>query len=123
MKNFKVCPSLFSDLDTYLFKEGTHLKLYEKMGAHPLCSGETQGVYFALWAPNASQVSVIGDFNLWNPEAAPLSCRPDESGIWEGFVSSAFIGDRYKYRVVSKRGEAFDKGDAYELPGNKFKSN
>ncbi|ADE56381.1 1,4-alpha-glucan branching protein GlgB [Aminobacterium colombiense] len=122
MKNFKVCPSLFSDLDTYLFKEGTHLKLYEKMGAHPLCSGETQGVYFALWAPNASQVSVIGDFNLWNPEAAPLSCRPDESGIWEGFVSSAFIGDRYKYRVVSKRGEAFDKGDPFafaweELPG------
>ncbi|MFA6880660.1 MAG: 1,4-alpha-glucan branching protein GlgB [Aminobacterium sp.] len=105
--------SLFSDIDTYLFKEGTHLKLYTKMGAHVVSIDGVEGVYFAVWAPNAAEVSVIGDFNNWNPEADHLSNRWDESGIWEGVVFSASCGDFYKYHIRSKKGEIFDKGDPF----------
>ena len=75
-------PSLLSDQDLYLFNEGTHLRLWEKLGAHPVDGG----TYFAVWAPNAERVSVIGDFNGWDPERHPLRSR-DRSGVWEGVVA------------------------------------
>jgi len=108
--------SLITDHDIYLFKQGSHFRLYEKLGSHP---GEVNGVggcHFAVWAPNAERVSVIGDFNGWTPEACPLRPRQDESGIWEGFLAGVDRGACYKYRVVSMHnGYEVDKGDPYAL--------
>ena len=89
--------SLLSDFDIYLFKEGTHTRLYEKLGSHIT----KDGVYFALWAPNASYVSSVGDFNNYDPTKNPLSLRNDGSGIWEGIVKNAHKGQTYKYYIVS----------------------
>ncbi len=72
----------FSAADMFLFNEGTHVRLYEKLGAHP-CSSPDGGTNFAVWAPNARHVSVIGDFNGWDPNRHPLACLGN-SGIWEG---------------------------------------
>ncbi|WP_340695260.1 1,4-alpha-glucan branching protein GlgB [Hydrogenobacter thermophilus] len=101
--------SMITDYDIYLFKEGTHCKLYEKLGAHPL----EDGVYFAVWAPNAIYVSVIGSFNGWSRDSNPLKLRNDGSGIWEGFVSGAKTGDLYKYFIVSKSGYQAEKSDPF----------
>ncbi|RPJ52292.1 MAG: 1,4-alpha-glucan branching enzyme, partial [Methanobacteriota archaeon] len=79
-------PSLLTDYDIYLFKEGSHTSLYEKLGAHPGRADGEVGTYFAVWAPSAARVSVIGDFNRWDDRAHPLAARWDGSGIWEGFV-------------------------------------
>lgn len=100
---------MITDYDIYLFKEGTHCRLYEKLGAHPL----EDGVYFAVWAPNAIYVSVIGSFNGWNRDSNPLKLRNDGSGIWEGFVSGAKTGDLYKYFIVSKSGYQAEKSDPF----------
>ena len=81
----------FTDMDIYLFKEGTHVKLYDKMGSHRMEREGTEGVYFAVWAPNAAMVSVIGDFNGYDASAHPLKLREDESGIWEGFIEDVKI--------------------------------
>ena len=106
--------SLFTDYDVHLFREGTHYALYEKFGAHPLVQGRQSGTYFAVWAPNAREVSVIGDFNGWDDGAHPLSVRSDGSGIWEGFVPGVERGALYKYRVVSSlRDYRVDKGDPF----------
>ena len=78
--------TLLTDQDIYLFKEGSHFNLYDKLGAHPLVHGGVKGTLFAVWAPNAERVSVIGEFNNWNKGAHPLQARPDGSGIWEGFI-------------------------------------
>src|SRR5215831_8238393 len=86
--------SLISEDDLYLFNEGSHLHLHEKLGAHP----SPEGTSFAVWAPNAEHVSVFGDFNEWNAGAHPLSPR-GVSGIWEGFIPEARPGQVYKYRV------------------------
>jgi 1,4-alpha-glucan branching enzyme len=102
--------SLLSDVDLYLFGEGSHLELYEKLGAHPHRVGAELGVYFAVWAPNASRVSVIGDFNAWDPARDRLAPRA-RSGIWEGFVPAAKAGVRYKYHVVGADGRGVDKAD------------
>ncbi len=106
--------SLITDYDVYLFKEGKHYRIYEKLGAHPLVVDGVSGVYFAVWAPNASEVHVVGDFNNWKPGTHKLIPRKDASGIWEGFVGGVRVGDRYKYYVVSRFGNyrAF-KGDPY----------
>ncbi len=106
--------SLITDYDVYLFKEGKHYRIYEKLGAHPLVVDGVSGVYFAVWAPNAAEVHVVGDFNDWKPGTHKLIPRKDSSGIWEGFVGGARVGDRYKYYIVSKFGNyrAF-KGDPY----------
>jgi 1,4-alpha-glucan branching enzyme len=77
--------SLFSDFDIHLFRTGKHFKLYEKLGAHPVTVNGKQGTYFAVWAPNAKAVSVIGNFNYWNSGDHKLGPRWDGSGIWEGF--------------------------------------
>jgi 1,4-alpha-glucan branching enzyme len=96
--------SRLTDHDIYLFKEGSHFRLYEKLGSHVMTVEGVQGTYFGVWAPNAEKVSVIGDFNGWNPESNPLSVRWDESGIWEGFIPDIGHGTVYKYHIVSNKG-------------------
>ena len=94
--------SLWTDYDSFLFKQGRHFKLYEKLGAHYL--PDRDGTYFAVWAPNAERVSVMGDFNGWNPESHALGPRWDGTGIWEGFVEAVRPGTRYKYHIRSRVG-------------------
>jgi len=100
--------------DIYLFREGAHARLYEKLGAHP---GEVKGrpgTHFGLWAPNAEAVSVIGEFNGWDPDRHPLRARDDESGIWEGFIPEVASGALYKYHLRSRHGGfRVDKADPY----------
>ncbi len=106
-------PSLFTDQDVYLFKQGRHYRLFDRLGSHPMVVGEASGTYFAVWAPNATSVSVIGEWNGWQPGAHPLRARWDGSGIWEGFLPGVAPGAVYKYRVASPGGFAADKGDPY----------
>jgi 1,4-alpha-glucan branching enzyme len=108
--------TLFTDHDIYLFREGSHFRLYDKLGSHAIRDGRQEGVYFAVWAPNAERVSVIGDFNGWNPQSHPLSPRWDSSGIWEGFIPDMKNGDLYKYHLLSKTsGYEVDKGDPFSF--------
>jgi len=107
-------PELLTDHDIYLFKQGTHFRLYDKLGSHPLVQDGVAGTRFGVWAPNAAQVCVIGEFNGWDKEAHPLALRDDSSGIWQGFVAGAGHGDAYKYYIVSKHdGFRVDKGDPF----------
>jgi 1,4-alpha-glucan branching enzyme len=101
--------SPLTEHDVYLFREGTHCTLYEKFG----CQVVADGAHFAVWAPNASAVSVIGDFNGWDPSAAPMAARHDSSGIWEAFVPGVRAGAGYKYRISTREGHAFDKADPF----------
>lgn len=104
---------MLGDHDLHLFNEGSHLRLYEKLGAHPLRADGEEGTYFAVWAPNAAGVSVVGDFNGWDPDSHPMQSR-GSSGIWEGFVPGVGSGTRYKYRVASRLGgRVFDKADPF----------
>ena len=106
--------SRFGEMDIYLFKEGTHTKLYEKMGSHIMERDGVRGVYFAVWAPNAKSVSVRGDFNDYDPAAHPLKPREDGSGIWECFIEGALAGLTYKYHIVSNyHGTVHDKADPF----------
>ena len=96
-----------TDHDIYLFKEGTLFRAHEKLGAHVDVSpvnGRAIGTHFAVWAPNAERVSVVGDFNGWSPDANPLQVRPDGSGVWEGASTRAGPGALYKYDIVSRHG-------------------
>ena len=105
--------TLLSEQDIFLFNEGSHFRLYEKLGSHLLSAGEGQGTYFAVWAPDAEQVSVIGDFNDWNKTNHPLKPR-DRSGIWEGVIPEAVKGARYKYHIVSRYNDyRVDKADPF----------
>jgi 1,4-alpha-glucan branching enzyme len=107
-------PTLLTDRDIYLFKEGSHTRLYEKLGSHLMAVDGTGGVLFAVWAPNAEKVSVMGDFNGWNNASHKLALRSDESGIWEGFVPGLGNGSLYKFHVVSSLGGyRVDKGDPF----------
>ena len=102
-----------SDWDLDLIHHGAHFRSYESLGAHYAEADGRAGTRFAVWAPNANRVSVIGDFNDWNPDRHPLQCRGD-SGVWEGFAEAVGDGCRYKYRVVSERlGHCMDKADPY----------
>lgn len=110
--------SLFSDFDIHLYKEGNHFKLYEKLGAHIRNIDGVEGTYFAVWAPNAEKVSVIGDFNGWNPALHPLDVRWDSSGIWEIFIPGISKGEIYKYHIVSKHNNfSCDKSDPFAFFG------
>ena len=105
--------TLLSEQDIFLFNEGSHFRLYEKLGSHLLSAGEGQGTYFAVWAPDAEQVSVIGDFNDWNKTNHPLKSR-ERSGIWEGVIPEAVKGARYKYHIVSRYNDyRVDKADPF----------
>ena len=102
--------------DIYLFKEGTHVRLYEKFGSHPVSVDGVEGTRFAVWAPNAVWVTVIGDFNGWNKQSHPLGPRQDGSGVWEGFVPGVGRGALYKYHIVSSNnGYEVDKADPFAL--------
>lgn len=107
--------SLFTDDDIYLFREGTHYRLYEKFGSHSVTVDGVEGVYFAVWAPFAKDVSVIGDFNEWNHETHRLFPRWDSSGIWEGFIAGLDWGDNYKYGIRTKDDILLEKGDPFAL--------
>jgi 1,4-alpha-glucan branching enzyme len=95
--------TLLTDDDLFLFNEGSHYRLYQKLGAHLLTMDGVEGAYFAVWAPNAREVSVTGDFNGWNKSSHALRPR-GRSGIWEGFVPGVGEGTIYKYYVVSQHG-------------------
>lgn len=105
--------SILTDYDLHLIAEGSHFRTHEKLGAH-LCSLDgVDGVAFAVWAPNAERVSVIGDFNHWTRETTPLHCR-GESGIWETFVPGLPVGTLYKYAIRSRvDGYETEKADPY----------
>jgi 1,4-alpha-glucan branching enzyme len=106
--------SLFSDMDIYLFKQGKHFKLYEKLGAHLVENNGVQGTYFAVWAPNGAAVSVIGDFNAWNPENGKMDPRLDGSGIWEIFIPNIGHGSLYKYMIRNAQtGYVLEKFDPF----------
>lgn len=107
-------PSQFSQEDIYLFRKGRHHRLYLKLGSHPKVLKGLPGVCFAVWAPNADQVSVIGDFNGWQPGLHKLAVRWDGSGIWEGFIPDLSRGTLYKYHITSRiDGTSTDKGDPF----------
>ncbi|HSP12663.1 MAG TPA: 1,4-alpha-glucan branching protein GlgB [Salegentibacter sp.] len=106
--------SLFSEFDINLFKGGKHFRLYEKFGSHPLTLNKVEGTYFAVWAPGAKQVSVIGDFNHWQDGEHQLNVRWDGSGIWEGFIPDVGKGNLYKYKIRSNHnGIITEKADPY----------
>ncbi len=114
-----VVKPLLSDMDIHLFNEGNHYDLYERLGAHLRTVDGVQGVNFAVWAPNAKSVSVVGDFNGWNGRMNPL--RPNaSSGVWEAFVPGIAAGEIYKFRVTDYHGQVVDKSDPFgfysELP-------
>ncbi|MBF0503653.1 MAG: 1,4-alpha-glucan branching protein GlgB [Candidatus Omnitrophica bacterium] len=100
-QGIKTIDSMVTNLDGHLFKEGNHFKLYDKMGAHLMLVDGQPGVHFAVWAPNAKKVSVIGNFNNWDRNSHPLSLRQDSSGIWEGFIPGLARGEVYKYYIAS----------------------
>ena len=91
---------LLTEDDLYLFNEGSHYRLHDKLGAHPMSVGGVEGTYFAVWAPNAKRVSVMGEFNGWNKSSHQLHAR-GQSGIWEGFIPGISKGTLYKYYIVS----------------------
>ncbi|MEC4048869.1 1,4-alpha-glucan branching protein GlgB [Flavobacterium sp. SUN046] len=108
--------SLFTDFDIDLFKAGKHFRLYEKLGAHLTEVDGVKGVYFAVWAPSARSVSVVGDFNFWIQGEHALNVRWDESGIWEGFIPGIDKGTVYKYKIQSNNnGIITEKADPFAL--------
>ena len=112
--NKVISHSLFTDFDIDLFKAGKHFRLYEKLGAHLLTLDGIKGVYFAVWAPTAHSVSVVGDFNYWTQGEHNLEVRWDESGIWEGFIPHLTKGTTYKYKIQSNtEGIVTEKADPF----------
>ena len=106
--------SLFTDFDIDLFKAGKHYRLYEKFGSHMMTLDGVRGTYFAVWAPSAKSVSVIGDFNYWLEGEHHLKVRWDESGIWEGFIPNVGKGSVYKYKIQSHHNDIkTEKADPY----------
>ena len=108
--------SLLTDFDIDLFKAGKHFRLHEKLGAHILEVNGVKGVYFAVWAPSAKAVDVIGDFNYWVEGAHKLNVRWDGSGIWEGFITNIQLGSIYKYLITSNNHNIkTEKADPFAL--------
>jgi 1,4-alpha-glucan branching enzyme len=105
--------SLFSDSDISNFQNGTHYRLYEVFGSHALRVLDTPGYYFAVWAPNATYVSVVGNFNHWDPDTHPLFVRLERSGIWEGFIPNLPRGEVYKYHIRGFKDRETVKGDPF----------
>lgn len=105
--------SILYDDDIATFQAGTNYALYKKFGSHPLTALDRQGYYFAVWAPNATKVSVVGNFNNWDPETHILHPRWDKSGIWEGFIPGMTKGELYKYHITGFQGRVTEKGDPF----------
>ena len=106
--------SRFTEFDVFLFKGGKHYRLFEKFGSHVITLDSETGTYFAVWAPSAKSVSVIGDFNYWTEGEHELNVRWDESGIWEGFIPNIGKGTTYKYKIESdNNGIKTEKSDPY----------
>lgn len=101
-----------TEVDRYLYNNGRHYEIYEKLGAHPKKIEEKDGMYFAVWAPHAEQIGVVGDFNGWNPDANPMTLLAD-SGIWEAFVPGVGVGELYKFAISTKSGKILFKADPY----------
>ena len=102
----------FTELDQYLFGQGTHYDIYRKLGAHPTIQRRKKGVYFAVWAPNARSVSVVGEFNNWNTQANPMK-KVGPIGVYETFIPGAKVGDLYKFYIIGYHGEELYKADPY----------
>ncbi len=114
MEQRTIAHSLFTDFDISLFKAGKHYNLFDLLGAHPMTLNGVQGTYFAVWAPSAKKVSVIGDFNYWLESDHALNVRWDGSGIWEGFLPGVGHGNLYKYKIHSHHnGEVSEKADPF----------
>ena len=112
----------FGELDQYLFGQATHYDIYKKLGAHPVTQNGKSGTYFAVWAPNAEDVSVVGEFNDWDPERHPMK-KIGPIGVWETFVAGAEVGDLYKFCIRAMDGRLLYKADPYAnwsemRPGN-----
>jgi 1,4-alpha-glucan branching enzyme len=107
--------SLFTDFDIALFKAGKHYMLYEKLGAYFIDREGITGTYFAVWAPNAIRVTLIGDFNGWSKNSHIMNVRWDSSGIWELFVPGIGTGVHYKYCITSHNGYQVEKADPYGM--------
>ncbi len=106
--------SLFTDFDINLFKGGKHYRLYDKLGSHPTEVDGVKGTYFAVWAPSAKAVSVVGNFNYWNESEHKLNVRWDSSGIWEGFIPEVGHGEIYKYKIQSHNNDIWtEKADPF----------
>lgn len=103
-------------IDVSLFNEGEHYSIYEKMGAHPMTVDGVDGVLFAVWAPNAERVSVVGNFNNWDGRRHPMR-KLDYSGIFELFIPGKYVGEIYKYEICAKSGNVFMKSDPYAFSG------
>jgi 1,4-alpha-glucan branching enzyme len=103
--------TFLTDYDKYLFGEGTHERVYEKLGAHLVELDGEKGAHFAVWGPNAHQISLVGDFNSWNDQSHPLNSS--DSGIWTLFVPGLSEYTVYKYRIFTRNGDVFDKADPY----------
>ena len=107
--------SLLTDFDIHLFRQGKHYRIYEKLGSHLTTVDGQAGTYFAVWAPNAKRVAVVGNFNNWNRNTHPLAPRWDGSGIWEGFIPGVGKGTLYKYQITAQDGRHLAKGDPFAL--------
>lgn len=109
-----VAHSFFTDFDIDLFKGGKHFRLYHKLGSHLTEVDGVKGTYFAVWAPSAKSVSVVGDFNYWNADEHKLNVRWDSSGIWEGFIPGVDKGTKYKYKIHSNNNDIWtEKADPF----------
>ncbi len=101
-----------TDMDRYLFGQGTHYEIFEKLGCHPKTFKKQEGMYFAVWAPHAAKVSLVGDFNGWNPDVNPMEVLGD-SGIWEIFIPKMKTGQLYKFAITTQSGKILFKADPY----------
>src|SRR5205085_1649382 len=110
---------ILTDFDLHLLGEGTHHRMFDKLGSHCISFGGTRGVHFAVWAPNAERVSVVGDFNGWDGRVTPMRLLVP-GGIWEIFVPDLREGEKYKYEVRARGGAILEKTDpfglAFEVP-------
>ncbi len=105
--------SFFNEENIRNFQKGTLYNAYDYFGSHQIEVLEKTGFYFSVWAPNATYISVIGEFNNWDPLAHPLFVRLDNSGIWEGFIPDLEKGELYKYHINGYKGVITEKGDPY----------
>ncbi len=105
-------PPVLSDFDMHLFAEGKHYHIYDKLGAHPMTLNGVSGVFFAVWAPNAKRVSIVGDFNRWDGRINPMRCRGGV-GLWELFIPGLEVGTIYKFEVKTQTNAVLLKSDPY----------